>query len=607
MNMDSAVFDAIDRICIEFEDQLQQQIDVSLHEWLERVPSGFRPRLFRELLELYLDYDPSDQSMHKLRQACPEYTEILEECLQNAQPVEPLRLRPGQSVGRYLIGEQVGAGSFGEVFRGWDSQLQRDVAIKSPSLSRHCTRGMVVRFRQEAVALADLNHSHVVRVYDVVEVAGWPLLVMEYIDGHALDISLGWKLNQSVLVDVALALDYVHRNGYVHRDLKPANILIDRVSRRAVLSDFGLALYIRARIDKAGESVGTTRYMSPELVRGESHWVDGRSDIWSFGVLLYETLVGNTPFVGHSSEEIAESILHSDPIPPGQASSDCPKAIEAVCLRCLNKNPRERFASGRELAQALQGAMRSTRDGAKKRRRLVAWCVLVVLALTSTTLWHQGVSGLQYATSRTVPDVPHEPPPNVQQTEHGVQRAAGDIGRASGVACTTMITVVRDPEGAVELLRLPDAIPLRNGDEVYELSVQVSNPIFLEAFVIQSDGNAFALDVPEHLSAQREFRLPGWKVREPHAGSMTLLVCGTCRASEFLREIEKQLIDWETQKRPLARVCQFDFGNLQKLKTRGDQQLVDHYPLLINQKRFQRSPFSELDLCRSLCIPVVGR
>ena len=160
---------------------------------------------------------------------------------------------------------------------------------------------------------------------------------------------------------MAEAASVAHHAGFVHRDLKPNNILIDKESRPHVV-DFGLAIHESIQSDRRGESAGTPGYMSPEQVRGETHRLDGRSDLWSAGVILYEMLTGRCPFAGATVDELFDEIKYREPRPPRQIAPHIPAELERICLKCLSKNTRERYTTGGDLASDLRAWLASVAD-----------------------------------------------------------------------------------------------------------------------------------------------------------------------------------------------------------------------------------------------------
>ncbi len=253
---------------------------------------------------------------------------------------------------KFLLGE----GAFGSVYHGWDRQLERDVAIKVPKVG---AKFRPDNFLQEAKSAARLRHPGLVAVYDAgVDRAGRLFTVYELIDGHPLsELSAAGKVDVVTAVrlvaEAAEAMAYTHGKDFVHRDLKPSNILVDG-DGRARVTDFGLALDENQLRDRAGEVSGSPAYMSPEQVRGEANRLDGRTDIWSLGVILYELLTGRRPFYGRHQPEYFDEILNREPKPMRQLNAAIPRPLDDIVLKCLAKSVRERHATAGDLAADLR-------------------------------------------------------------------------------------------------------------------------------------------------------------------------------------------------------------------------------------------------------------
>jgi serine/threonine protein kinase/formylglycine-generating enzyme required for sulfatase activity len=270
------------------------------------------------------------------------------------------------AIGRYRVLRRLGAGGFGQVYLARDDDLDRPVAIKVAHPWRVARPGDVELFLAEARTLARLDHPGIVPVFDVGRIDGGSCYVVSrYIEGSDLAARIGqerpsWRESAEVVAAVAEALHYTHRRGLVHRDIKPANILLDR-GGRVFVADFGLAL--RDEDYGAGARfAGTPAYMSPEQARGEGHRVDGRSDIFSLGAVLYELLTGRRAFRGDSQDEVVERVINDDPRPPRQIEDAIPRALERICLKALAKRASERFNTARDMAEDLRHFLRSTPD-----------------------------------------------------------------------------------------------------------------------------------------------------------------------------------------------------------------------------------------------------
>ncbi|MEO5740424.1 MAG: protein kinase [Vicinamibacterales bacterium] len=318
-------------------------------------------------------------------------------------------LSPGTRLGAYEILAPLGAGGMGEVYRGKDTRLGREVAVKVVSERLTSDPNALVRLQREARAVASLSHPNIVALYDIGSENGVAFLVMELLEGDSLNQcivagGLPWRRALEIAASIADALASAHGKGVVHRDLKPANVFVTREGHTKVL-DFGLAKLDPFRTDaptagltRPGETepglvLGTVAYMSPEQAKGEP--ADQRSDIFALGCVLYEMLSGRRAFEGGTAPETLAAILRDDP--PGLAGSGdrFPSSIGALVRRCLAKEPEQRLQSARDLAFSLReilGASES-RDvgghvggGRRFNRRSVALAA-ACLVLTAAALW----------------------------------------------------------------------------------------------------------------------------------------------------------------------------------------------------------------------------
>jgi serine/threonine protein kinase/Tol biopolymer transport system component len=359
------------------------------------------PERWREIETLYLATLglKGEERAELLARAAPEVRSEVEAmlaqperhaALKTEQSSAALPLGPGAQLGQYIIETAIGAGGMGVVFRALDTRLTRPVAIKflSDDLADAAARR---RFQREAQTASSLNHPHILTVYDAGEFEARQYLVTEFVDGGTLT---EWARQQRTWVDVVELLTGVadglataHQAGILHRDIKPDNILLTK-SGYAKLCDFGLAKLQEISLPEdetktltvahtsPGMIVGTIAYMSPEQASG-TH-LDARSDMFSFGVVLYEMLAGRRPFAGATNLELLQQVIHGKPAP---LSEDLPEPLRALVTTSLEKNPLDRYPSMRELVAALRTAQRSSQHtAAVPARRRNKWLTRAAFA-----------------------------------------------------------------------------------------------------------------------------------------------------------------------------------------------------------------------------------
>ena len=264
--------------------------------------------------------------------------------------------------GRYRLDHVIATGGMAQVWEGTDEVLARKVAVKLLHPHLAADESFVARFRQEAVAAARLSHAGIVSIYDTCSDDGLEAIVMELVHGTTLRQYLDehrWlEPGQAVtiLAEVADALDTAHRAGVVHRDVKPANILLSS-DGRVLVADFGIAK-AGGDLTATNATLGTAKYLAPEQVRGSS--VDGRADVYSLGVVLYEALCGRPPFSGDNETAIALQRLHQEPMRPRNVRAGVPKPLEDVVLRAMARDPEQRYETAGAFRAALLAAGRGT-------------------------------------------------------------------------------------------------------------------------------------------------------------------------------------------------------------------------------------------------------
>jgi len=321
-----------------------------------------------------------------------------------------MALSPGTRLGPYEILAAAGSGGMGEVYRARDTRLDRIVAVKVLLEAVLQDPGRRQRLEREARAVSSLSHPNICTLHDVGHQDGVDYLVMEFLEGETLDdrLAKGPLPPEQALrhaVEIASALDAAHRRGIVHRDLKPGNIMVDR-SGHPILMDFGLAFHQGTdRLTGAGSVLGTLAYLSPEQARGRT--TDHRSDLYGVGLILFEMLTGKHPPGDESSVPLALREAAERCPGPSRLVSDVPAALDAIVLRCLEREPERRFPSAADLETALGGAaagLSSSSASAPRHRsrplqlarasnaRSVTAAAACVLALAAIWLWRSAAS-----------------------------------------------------------------------------------------------------------------------------------------------------------------------------------------------------------------------
>ncbi|MFO0960030.1 MAG: protein kinase [Isosphaeraceae bacterium] len=355
---------------------------------------------------------------------------------------------PG-TFGRFAILARLGAGTFGTVYKARDPRLDRVVALKLPRLGNLPEGTGLDRFPREARAAAQLRHEAIVRVYEFGEHEGTPYIVSEFIEGVTLTDWLSarkptFRQSAALLAEVAEAIDYAHKKGVVHRDLKPSNLMIDAAGRPHIL-DFGLAKRDagEATMTREGDVLGTPVYMSPEQIDAP-HAVDGRSDVYTLGAILYELLTGTRPF-GGTLRMLLHQIKHDEPRRPRAVRKAVPRDLETICLRAMEKLSDRRYGTAGAFATDLRNWLANrpiTARPAGPTERLLKWVrrrpetalLLAGSIVLATLLAGLLGTGFAYLAAVKARDVARTQSSQADQARQEAERARGEAEQSQGEA-----------------------------------------------------------------------------------------------------------------------------------------------------------------------------
>jgi serine/threonine protein kinase len=352
-----------------------------------------------------------------------------------------------KKIGKYKILGLLGKGGMGIVYKALDPDIEREVAIKTirfDTLTDGTAKDdQMARFIREARAAGKLAHPNIITVYDVGKEKDMTYIVMQYIEGQSLQAALdsGKKFSSQEIVDlmkpVCDSLDYAHESGIIHRDIKPANIMIEKTGK-PFLADFGVARIETSTMTQAGTTVGTLSYMSPEQIQGLQ--VDGRSDIFALGVIIYELLAGKKPFFGDNISTIVYKIVHEEPPRITEINQDLPRGFELVIKKALAKNPEDRYRTCGELVADLENsgrileqtmayeAARESGIPARAKRRLNS---VLALALFGIAV----VAGGAYLLFSPKSGTPSKLPQNIEALKkEGISSVTRSAGPGPGAA-----------------------------------------------------------------------------------------------------------------------------------------------------------------------------
>jgi len=312
----------------------------------------------------------------------------------------------GRTVGRYRIVKLINHGGMGSVYQALDPHMERLVALKVCRVTAEDAPGDVQRFRSEVTSAARLAHDNIVQILDSGTDQDLEYFTMEFVDGWTLGDYIrqkrpSFRERARIVEEVAEAVQHAHEHGILHRDIKPGNVLIDQAGK-AYVTDFGLAKQLGSshNLTLKGEAIGTPYYMPPEQATGNQVLTSFQSDVWGIGAVLYETLTGKAPFLGETAHDVLKAVIEREPVRPRTIDSTIPKELEAITLKCLEKEIPRRFQRAGDLADDLgrylagdpirakpPSLVYRTRKYAVKHRRTVATVSLILALLAGSAWW----------------------------------------------------------------------------------------------------------------------------------------------------------------------------------------------------------------------------
>jgi anti-anti-sigma factor len=344
----------VDCVCDRFENAWKSGQRPELKSFLENLDTPIGKVMLRELLEVEFAYrvrGGEQPTLEEYQANFPDHANLIEAVFAKAM-----------NIGRYQVLRRLGGGTYGDVYLAYDTEMHRQVAIKVPSARLLATDRARAEFLLEARSVARLQYEGIVRAHDLGEADGRCYIVYEFVDGESLAERIKPERIAAdplppheaarIIAQVAEALHYAHLQGIFHRDVKPANILLHRQGTPKV-TDFGAAVREEDLAGQRGILAGTLRYMSPEQVRREGHHIDGRTDIYSLGVVLYELLCGRRPFEAKTKDELEDQILYREARPFRQIKDSIPAELERICLKALSKRIRDRYTTAKDMAAEL--------------------------------------------------------------------------------------------------------------------------------------------------------------------------------------------------------------------------------------------------------------
>lgn len=432
---------------------------------LESIAPGDRARVLRWLVEIdHYQFAKGNQTLLLDRyHEFPDYLDRIGEHLKTLDPTEI-------AISGYRLEAVIGKGGMGVVYRAYDTTLGRHVAIKVIGRTFSANAKAAERFETEARACARLTHDNIVKIYEVGEDDGRSYLSMELVEGSTLRDRIAERpvaINDAVTFvhTIARAIHAAHEQGVIHRDLKPANVLITRDGTLKV-SDFGLAKLLErdASLTQTGEQIGTPFYMSPEQAEGRQSEIGPSTDVYAIGVILYEILTGGVPFYAEKERLILKKVIEDEPQRPRKQNRHIPKDLETICLKCLEKPPKERYATADALADDLRLYLEGKPIKARpvgRVKRIGKWCrrnrllsgligtaaLLVIVAFVALWRFQQG---------RIEAEVRSQ---NARENIEASLARAADLRRRYQFAAAS--TLLKQAEGQLDQVQSPASLAKR--------------------------------------------------------------------------------------------------------------------------------------------------